>query len=212
VSELVDGIALEALIGEVTVPEPKLRALIRRLALALKHAHEMGVVHRRLSPLHILIPGGRLEECKLVDFDLSEYGDAAALRPYGLYAAPEQKGRLGGEVGPWTDVFSLGRVILALASGDRPDESASTVRRGVPIPRDMPSTLRSLFSGMLADGPKDADSGHGRSPIGPRTQGSAGNPQARPSKGIEARASACSVKAFSERPLYAATLVSAFGA
>ena len=43
------------------------------------------------------------------------------------YVAPEQLGDFGREVGPWTDVYSLGLVILAVAQGKNVDMSGSLV-------------------------------------------------------------------------------------
>ena len=152
VSEFIDGIALEALIGQVTAPELRLRALIERLAQALKHAHDLGVVHRELAADTILAPGGRLDECKIIDFGISENFDAvraAILEAAGAsrpYAAPEQR-EAGAPLGPWTDVYSLGAVMLALATGVRPAVGAHP-----PLSRAPPG-LRSLFEGMLEPDP-----------------------------------------------------------
>jgi len=166
VSDFVDGIALDALVGEVTLTEAKLRMLTRRLAEGLSSAHALGVIHRELTAEHVMAPNGRLEQCKIVDFGLSEKSDlqfraarARAGAPRG-YAAPEQFGEFGGEVGPWTDVYGLGLVMAALATGVRPG--------GAPVPpgadSDRPSAgydlshaprgLRGVFAQMLAPDPK----------------------------------------------------------
>jgi serine/threonine-protein kinase len=154
VSDFVDGSTLAGLIGQVTMPETKLRALTGRLADGLKHAHDLGVVHRDVSPASILVPGGRLDECQLIDFGVGE-GLAPAGAAPGPYAAPEQNGEFGGEVGPWTDVYGLGVVILALATGRAPvrraaAETAEGQRRVAGVSR-APRALKSLLEGMLAD-------------------------------------------------------------
>jgi tRNA A-37 threonylcarbamoyl transferase component Bud32 len=161
VHEFVDGIVLETLIGQVTAPEPKLRGLIRRLAEGLKHAHDLGVLHRMLAPENIIAPGGRLDACVIVDFGLAEHFDALpAPQMAGIrYAAPEQFGDADGEVGPWTDVYSLGLVMLALATGIRPapvsalSDAEARGRAGADLSK-APRKLRPLFAGMLAPGPK----------------------------------------------------------
>ena len=151
--EFVEGIMLDALIGQVTVPEPKLRAVIRRLAEGLKYAHDMGAVHRDISPGNIVAPSGRLDACTIIDFGFSEsletmrptlMVDQRTRRPY---AAPEQFGEFGGAIGPWTDVYSLGLVMLALATGARATNPAPDLS---PLSR----RLRPLFDGMLAADPE----------------------------------------------------------
>jgi len=163
VHEFVDGVPLEALIGQVTVAEPKLRGLIRRLADGLKHAHAVGVLHRVLAPENIIAQGGRLDACVIVDFGLAE--DFNTLRAPQLadgrwrYAAPEQFGGSDGQVGPWTDVYSLGLVMLALATGIRPAAVSALSAAEAPGPAGpdlskAPRRLRPLFAGMLAPDPK----------------------------------------------------------
>ena len=158
VSDFVEGIPLSALIGQVVVPEPKLRTFTTRLADALRQAHRLGVVHGDVSPANILLAGGQLEQCMLVDFKFAKpafgAGAAAAPRPYG---APEQQGRFDGEVGSWTDVYGLGQVILALSTGTAPDapapdEGPGHEAVGLALQRAPPS-LQPLLAMMLAPDP-----------------------------------------------------------
>jgi hypothetical protein len=158
VSDFVDGIPLGALIGQVMAPEARLRALATRLADALRHAHKLGVIHGDISPDNILLAGGQLEQCMLVDFKFAKPAFAAkieaAARPY---AAPEQLGRFDGEVGPWTDVYGLGRVALALAAGIRPDAGAPTRQDGEGYVDEAmphaPAGVRPLLATMLTPDP-----------------------------------------------------------
>jgi hypothetical protein len=158
VSDFVDGISLSALIGQVVAPEPRLRAFTSRLADALKHAHKLGVVHGDVSPDNILLAGGQLEQCTLVDFKFAKPAFQARVAP-GLrpYRAPEQHGRFDGEVGPWTDVYGLGRVTLALATGAQPDASAvESADAGENFDGDLasaPPRLQPLLTMMLAADP-----------------------------------------------------------
>jgi tRNA A-37 threonylcarbamoyl transferase component Bud32 len=151
--EFVDGIVLDTLIGQVTVPEAKLRAVIRRLAEGLKYAHDMGAVHRDISPGNIVAPSGRLDACTIIDFGFSEsletmrptlMVDERTRRPY---AAPEQFGEFGGRIGPWTDVYSLALVMLALATGVQATNAAPDLS---PLSR----RLKPLLAGMLAADPE----------------------------------------------------------
>ena len=166
VTEFVDGEGLDELIGEALPSEPELRGLTRRLADGLKAAHELGAVHRDISPDNILLPEGRLEAAKIIDFGIARDGST----PHGTllgeafagklgYVAPEQLGDFGREVGPWTDVYSLGLVILALASGGSLDMGMTPAeavdrRRAGPDLSALPEVLQPVFRRMLEPDPK----------------------------------------------------------
>ena len=85
-----------------------------------------GIVHRDLKPENLLVSGsGRV---KVADFALAksvrENRDPEALTPIGSavgtpsYMAPEQA--LGGEVGPWTDLYALGCIAYEVLVGNVP--------------------------------------------------------------------------------------------
>ena len=107
----------------------ELRALLLRLLDALAHAHARGVLHLDLKPANILLAGeaDARQGLKLVDFGLArriepdprevartDRNDAAGTP---LYMAPEQFEARGRDFGPWTDLYALGGVAWALATG-----------------------------------------------------------------------------------------------
>jgi hypothetical protein len=76
------------------------------------------------------------------------------------YVAPEQLGDFGREIGPWSDVYSLGLVMLAVAQGKNVDMSGSLVdaidkRRRGPDLSGAPASLRPLLEAMLRPNPKE---------------------------------------------------------
>jgi serine/threonine-protein kinase len=107
-------------------------ALIERLRLfravcdAVQYAHRHLVIHRDLKPSNILVTTDG--HVKLVDFGISkQIGDAATgidLTRTGArlmtpaYAAPEQI--RGGQIGLYTDVYSLGVILYELVTGRLP--------------------------------------------------------------------------------------------
>ncbi|HWA62693.1 MAG TPA: protein kinase [Caulobacteraceae bacterium] len=165
VTEFIDGVSLEQMLGSAGIGEDQALGLARRLAEGLRSAHAAGAVHRDISPDNILAPDGRLEACKIIDFGIAREAQAgdATLMGGGFvgklgYAAPEQFGDFDGRIGPWTDVYSLGLVLLAIALG-APADMGETVRDAIerrrtgPDLSGAPPRLRRLLEDMLQADP-----------------------------------------------------------
>jgi eukaryotic-like serine/threonine-protein kinase len=92
------------------------------MAWGLYAVHELGVVHRDLSPSNVLCSGeGADETFKIADFGLAR--DPAASGTFGGtlvgtigYVAPEQFEH-NGKIGPWSDTFSAAAVVFFLMTG-----------------------------------------------------------------------------------------------
>lgn len=84
-------------------------------AEALSYLHSLGLVHGDIKPSHLVFSeDGRV---KLVDFGSSSAIDDVSLGGTKGYAAPEKKS--GAAADPRTDVYSLGKTLLALAKENR---------------------------------------------------------------------------------------------
>ena len=167
VTEYIDGQPLSSLVGELKPTVDQLKMLTRRLAEGLEAAHSMGAIHRDMSPDNVLLPQGRLEHAKIIDFGIAKDLDPAEQTVIGTgfagklgYVAPEQFGDFERRIGAWTDIYSLGLVILALAGGRAPDMGNTLVeavdrRRAGPDLGAVPPALKPVFSRMLAANPSD---------------------------------------------------------
>ncbi|HJQ56238.1 MAG TPA: serine/threonine-protein kinase, partial [Vineibacter sp.] len=161
VMEYVDGPSLTEVLRKGALPPASVLVLRDRLAAGLAAAHREGVVHRDLSPDNVILPGGRIEEAKIIDFGIARQERAEGATLVGgdfagklAWAAPEQFGLFGGNVDHRADIFSLGLVLAAAACG-RPLEMGASMTRAVlarnndPDLTPVPAPLRTELARML---------------------------------------------------------------
>ncbi len=164
--EFVEGEALSDILRRGALGTEEIRVLMHRLALGLQAAHQHGIIHRDLSPDNILVPEGDVSRAKIIDFGIarSPLGDGTLIGSGFAgkmnYVSPEQLGLFGGEVGPRSDIYSLGLVIAEAARGKHLDMGTSHVeviekRRRVPEISGIDPILRQILQRMLQPNPKD---------------------------------------------------------
>ncbi len=165
VTEYIDGTNLSDMLGQIKVSASELRGLARRLANGLKAAHALDAIHRDISPDNVLLEGGKLDQAKIIDFGIAKDLDVSAKTIVGdgfagklNYVAPEQLGDFGRDVGPWSDVYSLGLVLLAVSQGRDTDMGATLVdavdrRRAGPDLSPVPGDMRPVIAAMLTPDP-----------------------------------------------------------
>ena len=150
----------EAVSEHGPLPAASVLALARGLAEGLSAIHAAGVVHRDLKPANVLLAE---DGPRVIDFGISRAVEASALTHTGLvvgspgFMSPEQAE--GREVGPPSDIFSLGAVLAFAATGQGPFGSGSTpalVYRVVysePQLDLLPTEVRPLVERCLAKDP-----------------------------------------------------------
>jgi serine/threonine-protein kinase len=126
VMEYVDGdTVFEQIVEKKKLSEQEAMPIIRQVALALKHAHEVGFIHRDIKPKNIMI--AKTGDVKLADLGLAralddvEAAEAEAGRAYGTpyYISPEQiRGKK--EITPAADIYGLGATLYHMVTGKVP--------------------------------------------------------------------------------------------
>ncbi|MFJ1803513.1 bifunctional serine/threonine-protein kinase/ABC transporter substrate-binding protein [Streptomyces sp. NPDC088180] len=121
-TEFVPGPALGEAVGSGgPLPERGVRALGSMLAEALEAVHTAGLVHRDVKPGNVLLG---LDGPRLIDFGIARALDDTVLTATDVivgspgFLSPEQA--QGRRIGPASDVFSLGCVLVYAATGGRP--------------------------------------------------------------------------------------------
>ncbi|MFH1329644.1 MAG: serine/threonine-protein kinase, partial [Actinomycetota bacterium] len=131
VEEYIEGRSLDLILDEKgPLPLAETLAIVRIVADALDHAHQLRIVHHDVKPGNVLITADR--RAYLLDFGLAAYYDEASLQPLTrqgdllgtpAYMSPEQA---RGERGDYrADVYSLGVVLYEMLTGERPFDSGT---------------------------------------------------------------------------------------
>ncbi|RUU12794.1 serine/threonine protein kinase [Mesorhizobium sp. USDA-HM6] len=165
--EFVDGQSLFDVMRRGPMSPPDVRRLCHRLASGLSAVHQAGAVHRDLSPDNIILPGGRVERAKIIDFGIARSANVGGETLIGgkfagkyNYVSPEQLGLYGGEVSEQSDIYSLGLVLAAALRGKPLDMSGSQYeviekRRTVPDLSDIDPDFRVILEAMLQPDPRE---------------------------------------------------------
>ncbi|HEY6278113.1 MAG TPA: protein kinase [Streptosporangiaceae bacterium] len=142
------------------LPVESVLTLAAGLAEGLGVIHAAGVVHRDLKPSNVLLAD---DGPRVIDFGISRAAEASVLTQSGTvlgspgFMSPEQAE--GGEVGPPSDVFSLGAILTFAATCEGPFGTGSTpaliyrVVHHQPDVSHLPDQLRNLVERCLAKDP-----------------------------------------------------------
>ncbi|WP_433784804.1 serine/threonine-protein kinase [Actinomycetospora sp. CA-101289] len=163
VMQLIEGESLADRIRSGPLALGDVVALGAALADALTYVHRHGVVHRDIKPGNVLLDtDGRPH---LSDFGIAVLADATNITATGMvigtasYLSPEQV--RGQQVGPASDVYALGLVLLECITarreypGNALEAAVARLHRAPEIPPDLPGPLAGLLAGMTLDEPME---------------------------------------------------------
>jgi serine/threonine-protein kinase len=163
--EYVDGPSLAERIKSGPLTTEEVTTLKNRLADGLHKAHEVGIIHRDISPDNVILPEGRVDRAKIVDFGIAKSATVGGATVLGStfagkynFVSPEQLGLFGGEVTARSDVYSLGLVLAAALLGRPIDMGGSQLevvekRRAIPDLSGIGAGMQPLLRAMLEPDP-----------------------------------------------------------
>jgi serine/threonine-protein kinase len=178
VMELIDGQPLGKVIDGRPLAAPRALALVRAALVGLRHAHQMGLVHRDLKPDNLMVTTGSAgETVKILDFGMVKLmGIAEAMLGsakltetgivFGtpLYIAPEQA--QGRPVDARADLYAMTVILFEALTGRTPfhgqdarevmvhhvsTPAPTLLSTGIPVP----ARLESIVAKGLKKSPKD---------------------------------------------------------
>ena len=154
--DYVEGKSLAEMVREHPLPAKQAAAYLKTIAEAIHYAHQEGVLHRDLKPSNILIDGA--DHARITDFGLAKRAaDERGLTLTGQllgtpsYMPPEQAEGKRGEVGPHSDVYSLGAVLYELLTGRPPFRAETAFATVAQVLRAEPAAPRLLNSEIPRD-------------------------------------------------------------
>ena len=125
----VDGETLADRIHDGPIDTKEACEITAKIADAVQYAHECGVIHRDLKPANVLLD--KKKKPKVTDFGLAKQVESEGFTQTGVamgtpsYMPPEQAAGELRNVGPQSDVYSLGAILYCLVTGRPPFQSAT---------------------------------------------------------------------------------------
>ncbi len=147
--DYVEGRDLGALVQSGPLPAKLAARYVQVIADAIHFAHQRGILHRDLKPQNVLINDA--DQPRITDFGLAKLiSDDSRLTQSGVvmgspsYMPPEQAAGCHDEIGPHSDVYSIGAILYELLSGRAPFCGATAMATLREVLETEPAPLRRL--------------------------------------------------------------------
>ncbi len=145
----IEGTTLARRLADRSITPRDGAALLAKVADAIQAAHGRGVLHRDLKPSNILIDTAG--EPHVSDFGLAKRLEAdqsvthtGAILGTPCYMSPEQAAGSRGEIGPSSDVWSLGAILYQMLTGRPPFQASSPMDTLLAVLESDPPVPRSI--------------------------------------------------------------------
>ena len=151
--EFIDGPSLARVIADGAIDPIDAARLVSVVSRAVHRLHQQGLVHRDLKPSNILLD--RAGRPYVTDFGLAKmfsgerpetHSNAIVGTP--SYMAPEQASGQKGQVGPLSDVYSLGAILYELLTGRPPFEEKNPLDTLVQVLESEPEPPGRIRTGL----------------------------------------------------------------
>src|SRR5882724_4180002 len=136
------GRTLKQRLDEGPLPEAELRKMLGRLLDGIEVLHNEAILHRDIKPSNIILSDSRVPGERgvpvLIDFGAardfrSRHSRSVTTIVAPGYAPPEQYG-IGGQAGPWSDLYALGATAYRCVTGQAPPEALRRLRKDPYVP------------------------------------------------------------------------------
>ncbi|MCD7847428.1 MAG: serine/threonine protein kinase [Oscillospiraceae bacterium] len=133
VMEYIEGTTLKELTKQRggKIPSDELFEMIEPLFGAVQHMHDLGLIHRDISPDNLMLENGNI---KLLDFgcakdvtDSSQVNQQTQTLILKHGYSPFEQYQMSSNQGPWTDVYAFGASIYYCLTGNPPPRSTDRI-------------------------------------------------------------------------------------
>jgi tRNA A-37 threonylcarbamoyl transferase component Bud32 len=154
--DYVAGRDLGAIVKDGPLPAWRAARYVKIIAEAIHFAHQRGTLHRDLKPQNVLIDAA--DQPRITDFGLAKImKDDGRLTQSGVvmgspsYMPPEQAAGRHGDIGPASDVYSLGAMLYELLTGRPPFRAATALATLRDVMEAEPAAPRRLLGTIPPD-------------------------------------------------------------
>jgi hypothetical protein len=154
--DLVNGRDLGAFVAEGPLAPQRAARYVKIIAEAIHFAHQRGTLHRDLKPQNVLIDAA--DQPRITDFGLakitkddSQRTQSGVIMGSPSYMPPEQAAGRTGDIGPASDVYSMGAMLYELLTGRPPFRGTTAMATLRDVMESEPATPRRLKADIPPD-------------------------------------------------------------